>query len=42
LVCHNIFHGHTRIGIAVIGFVAVGGAAYGIDSFLQSTGVIGS
>jgi len=30
------------IGIAVIGFVAVCGAAYGIDSFLQSTGVIGS
>jgi Mn2+/Fe2+ NRAMP family transporter len=30
------------IGVAVIGFVAVCGAAYGIDSFLHSIGAVGA
>ena len=29
------------IGVAVIAFVAIAGTAYGIDSFLMATGVIG-
>jgi Mn2+/Fe2+ NRAMP family transporter len=32
----------NAVGIAVVAFVAACGAAYGIDSFLQSTHVIGS
>jgi Mn2+/Fe2+ NRAMP family transporter len=32
----------NAIGIAVIAFVGLSGAAYGVDSFLQAIGVIGS